>query len=193
MILETLEDDLRSDLGESEPCPRSLTVEHVMPRAWTEFWPLTSPDDSAALGRDQRVRRLGNLTLVSGRLNPTMSNRPWTAEEAQAHGLTPIGKRDYLLQHSNLTLNARLVASHADRWTDEDIEDRTDSMVGRLLALWPRPEISAEPDIRVEAVGDLDQMAEESVEDETRVTPSHEGKYRDLWRWLRIRTETTCR
>lgn len=191
MILETLEDDLRSDLGEGEPCPRGLTVEHVMPRAWSEFWPLSPHDESKAIRRDLRVHRLGNLTLVSGRLNPTMSNRPWTAEEAQAHGLTPIGKRDYLLEHSNLKLNARLVSSHPERWTDEDIEDRTESMVARMLAMWPRPEISAEPDAGVETTTavelgeEFDQIVEDSVEDEAQAAPSHEGKYRDLWRWLR--------
>lgn len=44
MLLEALEDDLRSsDKSEGQPCPRGLTVEHVMPQAWREHWP--TPDD----------------------------------------------------------------------------------------------------------------------------------------------------
>ncbi len=38
MILERLEDDLRGELGEGQPCPLRLTVEHVMPQGWRTYW-----------------------------------------------------------------------------------------------------------------------------------------------------------
>jgi hypothetical protein len=56
--------------------------------------------DPRALRWDGLVHVLGNLTLVNETLNPAMSNRPWTAQEAAARGLGDHGKRDYLLQHS---------------------------------------------------------------------------------------------
>ncbi|MGH4022529.1 MAG: HNH endonuclease family protein [Pseudonocardiaceae bacterium] len=79
MVLEALEDSMRGPLGEGQPCPRNLSVEHVMPQAWREHWSADiDGDEVAALRRDQMVHTLGNLTLVSGKLNPTLSNRPWT-------------------------------------------------------------------------------------------------------------------
>src|SRR6266498_4500623 len=130
MVLEAIEDSLRGPLGEGQACPRNLTVEHVMPQGWREHWGADiAGDPIAALHRDGVVHVLGNLTLVNQRLNPTLSNRPWTASEAAARGLGDHGKRDYLLQHSQLKLNAEIVAEHQDAWTEDDVEARTDSLI----------------------------------------------------------------
>ena len=58
MVLEALEDSLRSNLGEGQPCPRSLTVEHVMPQAWRDHWD-EGLDPVAALQRDRIVHSPG--------------------------------------------------------------------------------------------------------------------------------------
>lgn len=183
MVLEALEDDLRQgNYGEGEPCPRGLTVEHVMPRGWREHWALETDDPAAAARRDQQVQRLGNLTLVSGKHNSALSNRPWTTHDNK-------GKRDYLLKHSNLKLNAQIVAGHPNTWTEEDIAARTAAMTDRVLARWPRPTNAPAPPVSpaayepqpvapVEGVGIADEGEEE-------VMPSHQGKYRALWQWLR--------
>lgn len=136
MILEALEDDLRSSYGEGQPAPRGLTVEHVLPQKWQPNWPLDSTDPTSVAAREARVHRLGNLTLVSGKLNPAMSNRPWMSTDGQ-------GKRDFLLQHSNLKLNATVVAEHPAAWTELDIDERTSDLTQRLLAIWPRPKTAA--------------------------------------------------
>lgn len=183
MVLEALEDDLRqADYGEGQPCPRGLTVEHVMPRGWREHWALETDDPATAAHRDQQVQRLGNLTLVSGKHNSALSNRPWTMDDNK-------GKRDYLLKHSNLKLNAQIVAGHPNTWTEEDIAARTAAMTDRVLARWPRPTnapatpvspaaYEPQPVAPVEGVGIADEGEEE-------VMPSHQGKYRALWQWLR--------
>lgn len=198
MVLEAIEDSLRSPLGEGQPCPRGLTVEHVMPQGWREHWGgAITQDPIAALRRDGLVHVLGNLTLVNQRLNPTMSNRPWTAREAADRGLGDRGKREYLLQHSQLKLNAEIVAEHEDVWTEDDIRARTDALIGRVIAIWPRPNIGVQqtgpvtltsertPDRAAEAdrVGAPDASAAEAA-DETTEDASHSGKYQELWRWL---------
>lgn len=183
MILEALEDDLRrSDLGEGQPCPRGLSVEHVMPRGWREHWALETDDPLVAARRDQRVHRLGNLTLVSGKHNSALSNRPWTKDDDK-------GKRGYLLEHSHLKLNAGIVSGHPDTWTEEDIIARTASMTERLLALWPRPADTAPTTVSAAAYEPEPVAAPPASstedEDEDDVPPSHAGKYRALWQWLR--------
>jgi len=141
-------------------------------------------DEAEAIQRDSRVHLLGNLSLVSGRLNPTLSNRPWTTAEAEARGLPAQGKRDYLLEHSNLNLNARLVARHPSSWTDQDIGDRTEQLIDRLLALWPRPDAAAPAEPVVVDLGDVSDSVDDDADEDRAATPAHAGKYRDLWRWL---------
>lgn len=146
LVLEALEDAARSDLGEGQPAPKKLTIEHVMPQGWRTYWDDgTAADVAAAARRDAIVQTLGNLSLVTGRLNPTLSNRPWTNEEAQSRGAGTHGKRDYLLKHSNLKLNASLVHEHQDSWTEDDIAQRTSRLVETLLELWPVPPEARQP------------------------------------------------
>jgi hypothetical protein len=139
ILLEALEDDLRGAWSEYEHCPRGkLTIEHIMPQGWREHW---SGDitDAGALQRDGLVQSIGNLTLVNGKLNPALSNRPWTDSEALARGLKGHGKRTLLALHSVLKLNAEIVGSHAGAWTEEDIEQRSIEQAARILRIWRRP------------------------------------------------------
>jgi hypothetical protein len=183
MLLEAIEDSLRGPLGEGQPCPRNLTVEHVMPQGWQEHWGADiAGDPVAALRRDGCVQLLGNLTLVTGRLNPTLSNRPWTGEEAAARGLGGDGKRDYLLRHSQLKLNAEIVAEHQDAWTEDDIRARTDSLIRRVASIWRRPAIGVQQ--ARPATLTTDRTAGATAAEETAEDAEHTGKYWLLWRWL---------
>jgi hypothetical protein len=170
MVLEALEDSLRGPLGEGQQCPRNLSVEHVMPQGWRHHWD-TGLDEVAALRRDEVVHRLGNLTLVSDKLNPTLSNRPWTDAGSP-------GKRSYLLRHSHLKLNAEISSSHESSWTEKDIADRTDALIRRITMIWERP-ASAVPHpetLTSEEADNGDTPDEGSTE--------HTGKYRALHDWL---------
>ncbi len=145
MILEVLEDDLR-DPEEGQHAPRGLTIEHVMPFAWREHWGDGVVDDPvAAQRRDRLVQTLGNLTLVTGGLNPALSNRPWTDAEAVDRGLGSKGKRDYLLERSALKLNAALVHQNQALWSEERIQQRTKDLSDRLCAIWPCPADAVQP------------------------------------------------
>lgn len=181
MILEALEDDLRSSYGEGQSAPHGLTVEHILPQAWKTNWPLDTDDPTLLAAREARVHRLGNLTLVSGKLNPALSNRPWTDSEGK-------GKRDFLLQHSNLKLNAEVVAEHPEVWNELDVDARTTDLTQRVLAIWPRPMSAAPTSVSPEAFEPAPVEVEPSTApagEEADTQSSHTGKYRELWRWLR--------
>lgn len=143
MLLEALENDLRKHYGQ-EPCPLNLTVEHVMPRSWREYWNTPPLSAEAAAERDRRVHTLGNLSLIEGKLNTALSNRPWTSQDASAVGLDAKGKSDYLMSHNVLKLNGTLLSEHAAEWTDEDIDARTTVLTEKLISFWPRPAEAAE-------------------------------------------------
>ncbi|TDO30978.1 uncharacterized protein DUF1524 [Kribbella sp. VKM Ac-2527] len=178
MILEALEDATRGPLGEGQACPRNLTVEHVMPQSWKDYWggDLVG-DEIGALRRDRTVQTLGNLTLVNDKLNPSMSNRPWTAEQAEQCGLGKQGKRDYLLGHSQLKLNASLVTANPSAWTEHAIIDRTRALSTVLTSIWPCPATVAQPARPPSSKERSTAYAEEA-------RPGHAGKYQALWRWL---------
>lgn len=134
MILEAIEDHLRhvsGGKGEQPVVRAECTIEHIMPQQWGQHWPL--PEDITALERDDLIHTLGNLTLVNGRLNASMSNAPWTGPE---------GKRHELFQYSSIKLTADAIAradESGGQWSEELIEARTEDLITAILAVWPVP------------------------------------------------------
>ncbi len=185
MVLEALEDSMRGPLGEGQPCPRNLSVEHVMPQAWREHWGADiDGDEVAALRRDQAVHTLGNLTLVSGKLNPTLSNRPWADAEAGDRGLGSTGKRSYLLRHSQLTLNSEIAAGNQSSWTEQDITDRTAELIDRMTTIWTRPPPPAMTQPAALAPEEPAESPDASETTDGNIS-AHAGKYHALHDWLR--------
>lgn len=132
LLLESVELSLRDDdFAETTGLKRGLSIEHVMPQGWRKNWPLDAEDPEQADERDWLVQTLGNLTLVTGKHNSSLSNRPWLAPDGQ-------GKRDYLAQHATALMN-KGVLSHDREWTEADIRERTGWMTEALLRTWPRP------------------------------------------------------
>nr|WP_246323926.1 DUF262 domain-containing protein [Petropleomorpha daqingensis] len=145
VVLEALEMQLRSGLHEDVPLPSGLQVEHVMPQAWRTYWDTTlklSPE--AAAERDRLVNTIGNLTLVTSGLNGTLSNRPWTDSETAAvvkatGDLKGIGKRSLISKFSLLALSKDIVENHTERWSESDIESRSEALARGLCQVWLGP------------------------------------------------------
>ncbi len=146
MLLESLEDGRRTSKSEVDHCPRgSLTIEHIMPQGWREHWQLPGVEvqEIESVRRDSLIHTLGNLTVVNNRMNPALSNRPWTDGEAQARGLGRKGKRSILDDNSVLLLNHDVIQGNIDDWREASIVHRTRSLSARILKIWPRPELGA--------------------------------------------------
>lgn len=134
MILEALEDDLRTPKSEEGRVTRKkLTIEHLMPQKWHEHWPISPGDDwlDRVAVRDRTLNSIGNLTLVNKRLNPAMSNGPWDK------------KRVALNEHSVLYLNKEILRDwDVPDWNEDTIRDRSQQLAGRIARLWPRGDAS---------------------------------------------------
>lgn len=134
MILEALEDQLRgisrTSKGDSEQrCPRrTLTIEHLVPQTWEPYWPLTVGESEE--GRNRLVQTVGNLTLLTGKLNSKVSNGPWEGVD---------GKRKALQGHSSLLLNARLESDYGADWSAQRILARSATLSRLILEVWPTP------------------------------------------------------
>lgn len=123
MVLEALETHLYTGLTEKVLLGHDLTVEHVLPQEWRPNWPIADGADPSE--RDGLKHTIGNLTLVTGRLNPSMSNAGWAA------------KRLALRENSILKISTDL--REAEVWDEPEIIKRTERLSGACLEVWPRP------------------------------------------------------
>lgn len=135
MILEAIEDYLRgwkdgqSGLGDERVPRGKFTIEHVMPRKWQTHWPLDNPGTDEA-ERDRLIHTLGNLTLLTRKLNAKVSHAPWIGMP---------GKRAGLEEHDVLLMNRDILKTSPTQWTDEAIRTRTHQMAEMIIRIWPVP------------------------------------------------------
>lgn len=135
MVLESIEDHWRGWIsGQTSAAGMrirraSYAIEHVMPQAWAKNWPL--PIGASEADRDARIHRIGNLTLLTEKLNGTVSNRPWLGEAGKA---THLQKKDVVL------LNSKLLNEYSTKpWDEAGIDRRTSQAIDAILAIWPVP------------------------------------------------------
>ena len=128
MVLAGIEEELRTNKAESGEVPGDLHIEHVMPQAWQENYPLPDQrggNENAADDRNRAIHTIGNLTLVNGRLNSSLSNADWD------------NKRATLADHSVLYLNKALVNEGPDVWDETEIRRRAEWLHERAVNIWP--------------------------------------------------------
>ncbi len=77
------------------------------------------------LDRDAAKHRLGNLTLVTGKLNSKESNGGW------------LEKRAALREHSVMRISTDI--RNAETWDESAIAERGDRLATVALSLWTRP------------------------------------------------------
>ena len=136
-ILKKIEDALRNAKNEKIEIKSTLTIEHVMPVEWCEFWPL--PDgriaksslerildpnpDELSDNRDRVIHTIGNLTLLTQPLNSSVQNRSYAE------------KRPEILKQSALALNREFQSY--ETWDEKSISARSRKLFDHALHLWP--------------------------------------------------------
>jgi hypothetical protein len=136
-----------------------LQIEHVMPRSWEEHWPLPPADADPEILAEKRRRavdRIGNLTLVTGSLNPSqdLSNAGWLV------------KRQALQAHSALRLNADIVTR--DTWDEQAIEARAEVLFGAFREIWPGPTTQPDGEGEMEASTEVTDLLDKFAPSEHR-------------------------
>ena len=128
MILEALELQRRaSNKTEDLALPKKkLSIEHILPKGWTSTnWPLPDETEESKEARDRLLHTLGNLTLVTGSLNSSLSNDPW------------VKKIETLKKYSVLLLNADL--QNESQWNETVIQNRSKDLFKLAKNVWPFP------------------------------------------------------
>ena len=126
-FLEAIENTYRAETKQPQVERARFPIEHILPQKWKDHWPVGSQEDEQ--NRQDRVHRLGNLTLLTGSLNSKVSNGPWAS------------KRKALLEHNTIKLTGRLIEQTQDcDWDEALIDQRTADLVDVLIKVWPVPE-----------------------------------------------------
>jgi hypothetical protein len=119
LLLETLEEHHEH----KEPASfQAATIEHVMPRTLTAEWRAMLGETADSV-HEKWLDLLGNLTLTG--YNSELSNDPFP-------------KKKSLLGGSHFEMN-RWIASR-EKWTEEELRERTELLFARARLIWPRPE-----------------------------------------------------
>lgn len=143
-LFEAIEHRKRNDRGELIAIRSDLTLEHIMPQKWREKWPIPSflhvggneidiEYEVRVLERDQAINKLGNLTLLTHKLNAQVSNGPFST------------KMPAVKAHTALELNREL--EQYTSWNEEMIALRGTALFNTARQIWRGP-LAAEDDLK---------------------------------------------
>lgn len=135
-ILCQLERETRDKFDEATSLRDDLTIEHILPDAWMEHWPLSDGTLAAAdlmtgmsesqlkliSEREALKHTLGNLTLLTDARNPSLGNLDFATKQVK-------------LRKSLLKLNHE-IAEMPD-WTEERIRTRAAHLSDLAIKVWP--------------------------------------------------------
>ena len=135
-ILGELERAVRNKFDEATGLPADLTIEHILPDAWMEHWPLSDgtkvpPDQRTGMSeaqlaliadREAMKHTLGNLTLLNDSRNPSLGNMSFDV------------KRDAFRQ-SLLKLNREV--ADLPEWSEQEIRNRGGRFGALACEIWP--------------------------------------------------------
>lgn len=130
-VLEAIEEQRRKDYSEDVHVARnSLTIEHLLPQGWAAHWPLPEGVnvDEATGRRDRLLHTLGNLTLLTQRLNAEVSNGPWPQKAAA------------LDTHATMLITKDLLKRWGGvQWDEDAIQQRGRVLAELFIRAWPGP------------------------------------------------------
>ena len=136
LILKELEMAMRDKFDEGGGLREDLTIEHVMPESWQEFWLLSdgrkAPPDLETYV-DEKMRRmiiereslkhtLGNLTLLTPAANPSLGKRGFEEKKQR-------------LRDSLLKMN-QVIAGNPS-WDESTIRQRSTYLADLAIKIWP--------------------------------------------------------
>ena len=107
----------------------SYDLEHIMPKDWKIYWPLSEDTPDKRDERTYHIGLLGNKTLLAKGLNKSIKNREYSVKK--------IGISDNLgYNHYALGLKTFDFSSY-DEWDETSIEARLNSLLDQIKEVWP--------------------------------------------------------
>lgn len=102
----------------------SFSVEHIMPKKWEANWWADDFNEDDIAHRRVKLLTLGNLTLITKRLNSKLKNASWE------------NKRDTLRMYSSLPITVEYLG--VEDWKESTIESRAKDLSKLALEIWKK-------------------------------------------------------
>lgn len=108
---------------------KGYSLEHLLPKKWKETWVRPS-DPELEKETNDALYTLGNLAIIPGALNSSISNAPWQVK------LNGKGNKDGLLKYATglVTLDGWL---SREEWNLECIRERAEKLYKQIIQVWP--------------------------------------------------------
>lgn len=120
----------------------TYSLEHIMPVKWDEYWGFDKvPHPNANLtdvkkekDRDEKIKWLGNMTLLRSRLNTSLRNYDFE------HKINGYGGKRGMRKYAELLITKEDIIEKFDQgnktWNEEKIESRTKELMKIFLEIW---------------------------------------------------------
>ena len=117
-----------------------------MPQKWDEYWKVDVlpvldengepvPDELAEQTRKQAVYEIGNMTLLSSKLNRKLQNFSF---EAKVNGAVIDKKlRPGMKEFASLSITKEVIGRDPLVWNEAGIHERTEKLSAEIKLLWP--------------------------------------------------------
>ena len=130
---------LEASLRDEKDCTQllgfdSYSLEHLMPQKWEEQWPFDG-DEQAKQNRNDVLKTLGNLAIITQGLNSSVSNAPWDVKkkgrEKQGRTRAKVG-----LESSAAGLRTMEKPLAAEVWDEAAIAERAEELAAVANEVW---------------------------------------------------------
>lgn len=141
----------------------NYSVEHIMPKQWKQNWMTTEMTELDGIERSKKLLTLGNLTLVTKKLNSKLKNNTWE------------NKKVTLKEYSSLNLTTDYL--NLNRWDEEAIEIRSNDLFKIAVQIWPMKRIEADnPNGQKKKVNSLIESLNTNNKDKNPVSSTVENR-----------------
>ncbi len=124
----------------------SFELEHIMPQKWIDYWGLDVlpivdengnrlPNEEAAKIRRAAIYEIGNMTLLTSRLNKELQNYAFSDK---VNGREIKGKfRAGMKEFASLQITKEVIRTEPLVWNEEKISERTRRLTDEIKQIWP--------------------------------------------------------
>lgn len=109
----------------------NYSLEHLLPKKWRQYWAVPA-DEEIVRQTDFALYTFGNLAIIPGALNTSISNAPWPTK------LSGKGNKEGLLKYAKglVTLDEYLMLPD---WNLDAIHARAKKLYEQVLKTWSEP------------------------------------------------------
>lgn len=109
----------------------TYSLEHILPKKWRQYWPVPE-DEEVVKQTDYDLYTFGNLAIIPGALNTSISNAPWVVK------LAGKGAKEGLQKYAKglVTLDEYL---SQPEWNVYSIHARAEKLYYQILSIWSEP------------------------------------------------------